>query len=1077
MFHKKALWHGLTYVFTPLLAVSVLLSSVLEANKATVDGALGTQSSKIESTDGEGLYTRFKPKDDYIKTVQTAEGETKTYLNTHNFLRDEIQMGRRAAYEGAVLLKNRNNALPLNNAGGQVGVTLLGKRSHIPCLGSGQGVNAVGQIITLERALGGTATNFAEDRVSGDYSTLDNYEFSELNLPGRSDGAGANFRLNQNMIDKYAAMTIDNNYKITYNDKPVNYCNKNGRTGNVAREVPVSEISSVSLDGYTDAGIIVFGRPSSESADFIKPKGDEKGPLALTDEELALVDYSTANFKKTIVIINTNSPMEIRELEENPKVDAILWVGHPGNFGCLGIADVLCGRVAPSGGLADIYVTDNMSAPAMMNFGDYAFTNAAEVRNDGGRGSSSKYVVEAEGIYTGYRYYETRYNDIVLNQGNAKSNVGAKASDGNWDYSKEVVYSFGYGFGYTDFKYEIVGTHKEQESHEKYTTIDVKVTNTGDYAGATPVQIYAQAPYKAGGLEKSAIQLVEFGKTKVLEPKQSEVVSIEVDWQNLASYDMNYGNSDGTKGSYVLDEGNYYFAVGNGAHDALNNILAKQGFSTADGMDVNGNADLAVLERYSEGGVDASTFGYAKNNQKIRNQIPYSDWNYYEPGKVTYLSRSNWSGTYPKEYRDMAIPEAMKNDIKGLYYTTKTDQDTSDIVWGDASVPLNFYDLAMMSYEDERWEQVLNKITLEDAITMAAYGGNTFAAAQSIGFPGGKLTENTGNGIQNYTPDAPLVNDLCPWKMEPNDGNGKMSLKVFGSAVLVASSFSHELFYDMGEFMGQQAIIIGLPILWGPGGNTHRTAYNGRTGEYYSEDPVLTGIACMEFAVGARDNGLIASPKHYAFNDQEDNRGGIAPFLTEQRAREIELRAFQIAFEATPYDRKRGEDTGMLGMMVSFSKVGAVECTCSAGLINGIAIGEWGFHGYCVTDISDDFDLFDCIVMAGCTGYDNRMIGDPSWEKLTASNTSINNRGVAVTIEHYAGDRDLQLALKDSVHRTLYTFCQSVLMNQTNSSTKVIELVTWWRVAYVALIAVSATLTLGSAAMFVLSTIKTKEED
>ena len=1074
MFRLKGLWQGLTYVFALLLVVSIFASSILEANKNEVDKFLNTESTVTRSVDGEGLYTAFKPKDKYIKELEAdEEGNVKTVLNTHEFLLDQIQLGRKSEYEGSVLLKNVNNALPLKKDTGTVNVTLLGKRSYRTLLGSSQGVNAVGQIVTLHRALGGTATNFAEDAVSGNYSALDNFEFSELNIEGRTDGAGAGFNLNQAMITRYSTVATSGTYSCSYNDTPSNY---NG-TGSVPKEVPVSSISDVSITGYTDAAIVVLGRPSSESSDFNRPAAGARSLLALNDDELALVDYATNNFDKTIVLINTNSMMEIKELQDNPKVDAVLWIGHPGNYGCLGIADILCGRVSPSGGLADVYATRTMSSPAAVNFGNYTYSNTSGAGIS--RTGSTKYVIEAEGLYTGYRYYETRYYDSIVNPSSkANSTKGAVASTGNWNYSDEMTYSFGYGLSYTTFNFAITGTRQEQKSHEKYTTLDVRVTNTGSVAGSTSVQIYVQAPYTAGGVEKAAVQLAEFGKTKVLNPGESQTVTVEVDWQNFASYDMNYANTDGSKGSYILDSGNYYFAVGNGAHDALNNILAKQGKTTADGMDYNGNSALAVVENYNyAGGVDGSTFGYAKNNQKVKNQIPYSDWNYYdENNSVTYLSRADYEATWPIEYANMAFPASMLSDLKGEYYTAKTDQDTSDIVWGDESVELNFYDLAKMPYDDPRWEQILNKITKEDAITMAAYGGNTFASASSVGFVGGKYTENTGNGIQTYLPSTTLVDkDICPWVAANDDGNRTMSLKVFGSAVLMASTFSHEFLYEMGEYMGQEAIIIGLPILWGPGGNTHRSAYNGRTGEYYSEDAVLCGVACMEFAVGARDNGLIASPKHYAFNDQETNRNGIAPFLTEQRAREVELRAFQIAFEATPYDRKRGEDTGMLGMMTSFSKIGAVECTSSVGLINGIAVGEWGFHGYCVTDINDDFDLFDAMVMAGCTGYDNRMVSNPSWQQVLSGSRVISNLGTRITLAHYDGDRDLQLAIKESVHRTLYTFCQSVMMNSTNSSTEIVELETWWRTSYKAAIISTAVLTGLAGAMFVVSSIISKE--
>ena len=231
----------------------------------------------------------------------------------------------------------------------------------------------------------------------------------------------------------------------------------------------------------------------------------------------------------------------------------------------------------------------------------------------------------------------------------------------------------------------------------------------------------------------------------------------------------------------------------------------------------------------------------------------------------------------------------------------------------------------------------------------------------------------------------------------------------------------------------------------------------------------------MEFAIGALDKGLIAAAKHYAFNDQDTNRQGIAPYMTEQRAREIELKAYQIAIEATKYDKLREEDTGMLGMMTSFSKIGAVECTCSAGLINGIAVGEWGFHGYTVTDGMDDTDLFSRIVMGGCTGYDKRGTSDISIDRINNTD-KFSDSGNLITVERYAGDVDFQNALKASNKRLIYTLCRSNIMNQYNSTTHREKLVTWWRVAYTMAIIVAAAGTAAGVAMYAVSTVKEKKK-
>ncbi|MBP5694246.1 MAG: glycoside hydrolase family 3 C-terminal domain-containing protein [Bacilli bacterium] len=1037
----KTLWQGLTGVFSMAAVLSMTTGQILEANKATIDSALGTQSTILISEDGDGLYKTFPPNDEFVN--KDEDGNITSY-NTKAFLKAQIQLGRRSGYEGSVLLKNENNVLPLAK---NSNVTLLGVRSNRTFLGSNQGVDANGQMVSLARALSGTTTDFSTEVAKG--STLpnaDNFQFSELNLEGRTDGAGAGFNINEAMLERYKNNVNGSNY----NESP-----------GASKEIALSLIEDVPLTGYQDAAIVVIGRASSESSDYGRPTATNPGNLALSQNEKDLLNYATENFNKVVVLVNTNSPMEIREIKDNPKIQSILWIGHLGCFGSLGVADILCGRVSPSGALADTYSTYGMSSPASVNFGTYSYSNAS---GNVTRSNSSNYCMEAEGIYTGYRYYETRYYDAVNNKGNAKGNSGIWASEGEtWDYEKEMVYTFGYGLSYTTFKFDIVSAQTETKPHEKYTKFIVKVTNTGNVEGATPVQIYGKAPYTHSDdlkqLQKPAVQLLEFGKTGVLAPGASQQVEIEVDWQNIASYDETYVNADGSKGTYVLDNGDYLFTVANGAHEAVNNFLLKEGHA-ANELVGTGNKDLVYVENFRSAdgkATDANTFGYSKSGVKIQNQIPYADYNWYETAEdeeapvVTYLTRNDWVGTYPIEYTGdnrLIAKKSMLDDLNGRYYVAKTDQDTSDIVWNQMNTDLMFYDLALQSYDDPRWDDILDKISMEDAITMAAYGGNTFAAARSVGFQGGKLTENTGNGIQTYTPQNNLLSDECPWKVTSADNNGAISLKVFGSAVLMASSFSHEFLYKMGEFLGEEAILVGLPIIWGPGGNTHRSPYNGRTGEYYSEDPVLTGVACMEYAVGGRDKGLITSPKHYAFNDQESSRNGIAPYMTEQRARETELRAFQIAFEASSYDRARGEDTGMLGMMTSFSKIGGVECTCSQGLVRNIAVGEWNFKGYCVTDINDDFQLFDCVVMGGCTGYDNRTIGNPSWTLLSANGSSIRNGNEIVSLAHYAGDRDLQLAIKESCHRTLYTFCQSVLMNQYNSSTRLVEQETSWRIAY-----------------------------
>lgn len=364
----------------------------------------------------------------------------------------------------------------------------------------------------------------------------------------------------------------------------------------------------------------------------------------------------------------------------------------------------------------------------------------------------------------------------------------------------------------------------------------MKVTNTGNVAAKTPVQIYGQAPYTVGGVEKSAIQLLGFDKTPTLQPGESIVMPIKVDMEYIASYDSTYDNGDGTTGTYILDPGTYFFAVGNGAHDALNNILTLQG-ADASKMVGTGSAAAAVAQEIDENMISKTAFSISKTGAKISNQLPYADWNYYQDGEVTYLSRADWAGTFPKTYDSMTLTsEQLISDLNGNYYTISTTDDTSDVQWGKNS-DLMFYQMYGKNFDDPAWDELLDKITLEEAQYMATFGGPSIPGIESIGTIETYATENAGNGIDvnlNASKDTG-----APWNISADDPNGNWYPIVFASAPLVASSFNPDLYKEVGEFVGEESLFVGIPILWGPGLNTHRQAYNGRNGEYYSEDPVL----------------------------------------------------------------------------------------------------------------------------------------------------------------------------------------------------------------------------------------------
>lgn len=645
-----------------------------------------------------------------------------------------------------------------------------------------------------------------------------------------------------------------------------------------------------------------------------------------------------------------------------------------------------------------------------------------------------------------------------------------------------MAYGFGYGLSYTDFQYEFDGqpvfdisVDEETGAPSAYATFNVKVTNVGDVPGKTSVQIYGQAPYIAGGVEKSAIQLLNFEKSSVLEPGASEVVPVRVDLQYIASYDESYDNGDGTMGTYIMDPGAYYFAVGNGAHDALNHIMAAQGMDAAR-MVGEGNPAQAYMQQIDENFISKTMFSVSKTGHKISNQLPYADWNYYQPGEVTYLSRSDWAGTYPKSYTEMTLTnEELINNLNGKTYTLQTGDDTSDILWGQDN-GIQFYEMFGVPYDDPKWDSLLDQLTLEEAMYIFSFGGPSIPGADSIGTVETYMTENAGNGVAVSLNASKDPN--APWAIPSSDVNGNWHPQVFGNAPLIAASFNPELMYELGEFTGIESLFTGINILWGPGLNTHRHAYNGRNGEYYSEDPVLSGVAAMEFAIGALDYGLVAAPKHFAFNDQESERGGVSPYMTEQRAREVELRAYQIAFEATKYDTEEN-DAGMRGLMTSFSKIGSIECTTSEGLMTEILANEWGFIGYAVTDIYDDTDLWSAVLNAGTTCFDTRgqsgFYGTTTLENCSLFQNQVD--GSKLSAHMIDGDANLQMKLKEAVHKNIYAWTESHLMNRYNATTHIESQMTWWRAIYYGMTGVSGAVLVLSVVMYGVTSIRKKEEE
>ena len=1032
MFKRSNVWRGMTLLFTLLFVISLMTASIFELYRTSVDAFFGTRSQ----------MTVTEHSDDDAD-AWTFQSNYKTAKEAYEGLRE---FAIREAEETFVLLKNENGALPIQS---NAKITMLGVRSYAPVYGSNGGSIADGYS-TVE-----ITDAFTEKGFQLNPSTLAAYSafFADKEWTTPQFGGG--------IIPEYAEITA-------YNDP---------------HEFTLDELRALNPDfdkdyaEYSDAAIVVVGRPNGESGNGFYPGADGLADgvhtvtgniLSLSDEEMAIVEEAKANFDKVIVLVNSTNPMELGNLENDPEIDAILWIGYPGCYGFYAVADVLTGAVSPSAHLGDVFAKNSALAPAMQNYGNIPWTNADSFSADA---NVNSYLVQAESIYSGYRYYETRYADIVLGNGGAQASAGTYANPdgtvataaGTWDYANEVVYPFGYGLSYTTFQQTLDSV--EIMGSKEYATVTVTVTNTGSAAGKSVIQLYAQTPYtdydKQNGIEKSAVQLMDFEKTDTLQPGASQTITMKVDLANLASYD-----AVGAK-TFILDSGDYYFAIGEDSHDALNNILAAQGKTTADGMTASG--DSSKTYQWTWNGLDADTFSVSKAGTPITNALTEGDYamdlNAFLPGTVTYLSRSDWDGTFPKTYSGLAANDTLSRLLNNDLYTIKTGEDTSDLVFGDKTSTLTINDLKGADFDDPRWAELVGKVTVDEFLNFATNAFHNIANIDSVGLLQYAADDGPGGSDSHYLTEG--MYQGVPYE----DAAGyEYATRVAPAPVNLAYSWNKELAYENGEIiMGESTLVLNLPIMIGPGMNLHRHAYNSRGVEYYSEDPILSGYIGSAVVQGAQSKGCLVNIKHAAFNDQEINRSGIAVFMTEQRARELELRNLQQAFEANgkpasfEADESRADTytTGALGVMTSYNRIGAVPSSANRGVMVDIMRNEWGFKGYNVTDF---------------TGV--ALKASPK-ESIMAGTTAFCGFGVAESITYWdgaslSGDREMLEAVKQNTHYLLYALANSAAMNGVNATTHTENVMTWWRGMYIAFIAVTAVGTVVCVGGYAATQIKKK---
>lgn len=969
---KRQKWIGLTALFALLFSMTVSLSSSAFYYSGYVNSFLGLTGQTI-AIEGD---TNYYP---------SAYGELNAE-NADRLMADEKAHSIRAMHEGTVMLRNENGALPLSAA--ERSVTIFGNNAADP----------------VYRANAGNASFSAE--YGGAL-----YEAFEQ----------AGFRVNPTIRDAYENSGVRRNSVASRGNSSIG-------------EVPESfytDAMKASFDEYADVAFVLFTRYGGEGVDLDMKDAEGVPMLSLHESEADLLRMirQSGVFKKTVVLINSPFAMDVQWIEdEDFGVDACLVFGATGDYGFLGLADILTGAADVTGHLADTWASSSLSSPAMQNFGDFQFSNLNKLYGD-------RYLVYAEDIYVGYKYYETRYQDEVLGLNNAASSAGAFMGD-SWSYADEMAYPFGYGLSYAHFTQKLEDLSWDQSSHT--VTAKVKVTNEGGFDGESKslVQLYVQLPYEAGMAQKSAVQLIGFQKSSALGTGESETVTVTVSDYFFATYDENAQNgADNSKtGCYVFDAGDYYFAIGSSAHDALNNIMAKKGVTgmfDEKGNPVAGNSDMAVkawLDNYDNTSYAVSPVTGAV----VSNQLQNADLNGYIPGAVDYLTRDDWN-SFPKAIENLSATDEMKELMVGASYVKPEDApDTAELSFGQ-DAGLKLIDMMDVPYGDAKWKSFIDQLSIGNLATVCGDNRGVVAIPE-VGKPANAST-NGPSGIQgSYM-----------------KGNGK-ACTLYVDEPIQAATFNLELAAERGAFMAEDAAYAGVTMVFGPGANIHRTAYLGRNSEYFSEDGFLSYQMSRANAVPMTERGIITGFKHFCLNDQEVNRHGVATFATEQACREIYFKAFEGALA----------DGAGLGVMTSYNRIGLTASPAHRGAQIEILRNEWGFKGINITDSSKDAS--DYVLTAECITSGTDLFLSDTGRQSELSNLVVKNR-----------DGNILNWMKTANEHFYYAHTRSVLMNGLAEETVIEETVYWWQPTLIALCALLGVLTVASGLVYVWKAYRKKE--
>lgn len=847
------------------------MNSLLDKPMAAIGEAIDFKLSAGEL--GGLMDTLFGSQRPIYSDEVTSVYPTQKATNKAEAFANAQEVNLKLAEEGFVLLKNENAALPMNKG---ARISVFSKNSvNLSYGGSGSGGFDTSNNKNLYESLNdaGFITN----------PTLKNFYESSQSGPVRT--------ANSSDLDN------GDNQKIA------------------TAETPQSKYTDAvrnSYADYSDAALVVITRIGGEGFDLPRYQGDSEGAVSPDSHYLELdqneIDLLTAvtdgTFKRVVVVFNTPSSFEATFLKDSAyaafadKIDAAVWIGFTGSNGITALGEILNGDVNPSGRLVDTWAADFTKNPSFVNFGTGCLPDTTD-KYDGGMYYSVDYE---EGIYVGYRYYETRGE-----------------TDGEDWYNANVVYPFGYGLSYTTFDWTVGDVSASEIELGTTITVPVTVKNTGSVAGKEVVQLYASAPYTLGGIEKAHKVLVGFAKTKLLQPGESETVTVSFDPYSAASYDYRDANSNGFSG-YELEAGEYTLYVSRNAHESEKAIA------------LNLAADVQI-------GTDPTTDSEVVNRYTDSENFLDSDWQL-----DAMLSRADWEGTWPtpQTAQQHAGTDRLYEEIRSEEHNNPTDFDSEEYPWFGEEPTLTLRDLLpsaeaegyepVVSYDDERWEELMMGCDEEEMIALINNGAYHTLAMESVGLP----ATIHGDGPSGFTcfMSKEQVNGTCQYVSEP----------------VMASTWNINLMTELGEAIGEEGTIgdkaTGQPYssIYAPGVNIHRSPFGGRCSEYFSEDPFISGMMGAAEVQGIQSRGVLPTVKHFVANEQETHRsiGGDLSWLSEQALREIYLKPFE-------YTVKLGETRGI---MTSFNRIGTRWTGGDYRLLTEILRNEWGFNGLVICDFN-----------------------------------------------------------------------------------------------------------------------------